>query len=65
MRRDREKKIIETENKRKREKMFPKQYPQWRPPAQWSKTVGKLAKKEKERKRHWGEIERKNHRDRE
>merc|ERR1711892_520153 len=22
------------------EEMFPKQYPQWRPPAQWSKTVG-------------------------
>jgi len=22
------------------EKMFPKQYPQWRPPAQWSKTIG-------------------------
>ena len=20
--------------------MFPKQYPQWRPPAQWSKTIG-------------------------
>ena len=24
------------------EQKFPKQYPQWRPPAQWSKTVGKL-----------------------
>jgi hypothetical protein len=23
------------------EERFPKQYPQWRPPAQWSKTVGK------------------------
>ena len=22
------------------EESFPKQYPQWRPPAQWSKTVG-------------------------
>ena len=22
------------------EEKFPKQYPQWRPPAQWSKTVG-------------------------
>jgi len=22
------------------EKIFPKQYPQWRPPAQWSKTIG-------------------------
>ena len=22
------------------EENFPKQYPQWRPPAQWSKTVG-------------------------
>ena len=24
------------------EERFPKQYPQWRPPAQWSKTVGKF-----------------------
>ena len=24
------------------EERFPKQYPQWRPPAQWSKTVGLL-----------------------
>ena len=23
------------------EERFPKQYPQWRPPAQWSKTVGR------------------------
>ena len=23
------------------EKIFPKQFPQWRPPAQWSKTIGK------------------------
>ena len=22
------------------EDTFPKQYPQWRPPAQWSKTIG-------------------------
>ena len=22
------------------EEIFPKQYPQWRPPAQWSKTIG-------------------------
>ena len=25
------------------EERFPKQYPQWRPPAQWSKTVGKFS----------------------
>ena len=24
------------------EESFPKQYPQWRPPAQWSKTVGQF-----------------------
>ena len=24
------------------EDRFPKQYPQWRPPAQWSKTIGEL-----------------------
>ena len=24
--------------------MFPKQYPQWKHPAQWSKTVGKYEK---------------------
>ena len=24
------------------ESTFPKQYPQWRPPAQWSKTVGNI-----------------------
>ena len=24
------------------EEIFPKQYPQWRPSAQWSKTVGRL-----------------------
>ena len=23
------------------EEQFPKQYPEWRPPAQWSKTIGK------------------------
>ena len=25
------------------EEKFPKQYPQWRPPAQWSKTVGQYS----------------------
>ena len=24
------------------EDQFPKQYPEWRPPAQWSKSIGKL-----------------------
>ena len=23
------------------EEQFPKQYPEWRPPAQWSKTIGR------------------------
>ena len=25
------------------EEVFPKQYPQWRPPAQWSKTIGEAS----------------------
>ena len=27
------------------EEQFPKQYPEWRPPAQWSKTIGRISKK--------------------